>query len=53
MAMITQSIANDGEMLKPYLFKSVVMAKGKTTQEGKTEKLVKTMDVDTAEETKK
>lgn len=52
MAMITQSIANDGEMLKPYLFKSVVNGKGKTTQEGKTEKLVKTMDVDTAEEIK-
>ena len=40
------------EMLKPYLFKSVVNGKGKTTQEGKTEKLVKTMDVDTAEEIK-
>lgn len=52
MAMITQSIANDGEMLKPYLFKSVVNGKGKTTQEGKTEKLVKTMDADTAEEIK-
>ena len=42
----------NGEMLKPYLFKSVVNGKGKTTQEGKTEKLVKTMDVDTAEEIK-
>lgn len=52
MAMITQSIANDGEMLKPYLFKSVVNGKGKTTQEGKTEKLVQTMETDTAEEIK-
>ncbi len=52
MAMITQSIANDGEMLKPYLFKSVVNGKGKTTKEGKTEKLVKTMEPDTAEEIK-
>ncbi len=52
MAMITQSIANDGVMLKPYLFKSVVNGKGKTTQEGKTEKLVETMDADTAQEIK-
>lgn len=52
MAMVTQSIANDGVMLKPYLFKSVVNGKGKTTQEGKTEKLVETMDVDTAQEIK-
>ena len=27
MAMVTQSIANDGVMLKPYLFKSVVNGK--------------------------
>ena len=52
MAMIAQSIANDGVMLKPYLFKSVVNGKGKTTQEGKTEKLVETMDADTAQEIK-
>ena len=52
MAMITQSIANDGVMLKPYLFKSVVNGKGKTTQKGKTEKLVETMDADTAQEIK-
>ena len=52
MAMITQSIANDGEMLKPYLFKSVVNGKGQTTAEGKSEKLVETMDTDTAQEIK-
>ena len=48
MAMITQSIANDGTMLKPYLFKKVVNGKGKTVQEGKKEKLVKTMEPATA-----
>ena len=52
MAMITQSIANDGKMLKPYLFKSVVNGKGKTIQKGKTEELVQTMDTGTAEEIK-
>lgn len=52
MAMVAQSIANDGVMLKPYLFKSVVNGKGKTTQAGKTEKLVETMDADTAQEIK-
>mgnify|MGYP001006159719 CR=1 FL=1 len=40
------------EMLKPYLFKSVVNGKGQTTAEGKSEKLVETMDTDTAQEIK-
>lgn len=44
MAMIAQSIAGDGEMLKPFLIRSVVNGKGKTTQEGKSEVLTKTMD---------
>ena len=48
MAMIAQSIAGDGEMLKPYLIRSVVNAKGKTTREGKTEVLTKTMEKDIA-----
>lgn len=52
MAMITQSIANDGVMLKPYLFKSVINGKGKTMQQGKKEKLVDTMEADTAQEIK-
>ncbi|MCI6858104.1 MAG: hypothetical protein MR867_02260 [Eubacterium sp.] len=50
MAMITQSIAGGGKMLKPYLFRSVVNAKGKTVEEGKTEELVETMDEKTAGE---
>lgn len=44
MAMITQSIAADGQMAKPYLIKSVVNGKGKTTQEGKAEVLTRTME---------
>lgn len=48
MAMIAQSIANDGEMLKPYLIQSVVNGKGKTVQEGKSQVLVKTMEKDIA-----
>ena len=45
-------LGNDGVMLKPYLFKSVVNGKGQTTAEGKSEKLVETMDTDTAQEIK-
>ena len=52
MAMVTESIANVGVMVKPYLFKSVVNGKGQTTAEGKSEKLVETMDTDTAQEIK-
>ena len=44
MAMITQSITADGQMAKPYLIKSVVNGKGKTTQEGKVEVLTRTME---------
>lgn len=50
MAMIAQSIANDGTMAKPYLFKRVVNAKGKIVQEGKSETLAETMDAATAGE---
>lgn len=39
MAMIVQSIANDGKMLKPYLISSVVNGKGETIREGKKEGL--------------
>lgn len=53
MAMITQSIANEGKMLKPYLIKSVINGKGKMIQEGKTEVLTKTMDKSTAKKIKK
>lgn len=36
-AMIVQAIANDGEMLKPYMVKRIFDADGKTVYEGKTE----------------
>lgn len=49
MAMITQSIANEGKMLKPYLIQSVVNGKGKTMEEGKTEELTETMEKEIAE----
>lgn len=38
MAMVTQSIANDGVMLKPYLFKSVVNGKGHEQQQKERQK---------------
>ncbi len=53
MAMITQSIANEGKMLKPYLIKSVVNGKGKTMREGKTEELAETMEKEIAGKLKK
>lgn len=36
-AMMTQAIANDGVMLKPYLIQNLVDANGKVTYEGNTE----------------
>lgn len=48
MAMITQSVAKDGEMMKPYLVSSVVNAKGKTKEKGRQEVLTKTMKPETA-----
>ncbi len=48
MAMITQSVANGGVMLKPYLYESAVNGKGETELEGKTQKLTKTMEETTA-----
>lgn len=36
-AMMTQAIANDGVMLKPYLIKNLVDANGKVTYEGNTQ----------------
>lgn len=48
MAMIVQSIANDGKMQKPYLIQSVINGKGKVIQEGKEELLKKTMEKGTA-----
>ncbi len=52
MAMITQSIANDGVMLKPYLFASAVDGKGNAAKyftAGATEELTKTMEPNTAQ----
>ncbi len=39
MAMIVQSIANEGNMLKPYVIGSVTNGKGQITKEGKMEAL--------------
>lgn len=49
MAMITQSIANDGKMMKPYLIKEVRNGKGKTISKGETALLKKTMKAKIAE----
>lgn len=48
MAMITQSIANDGEMLKPYVISSVKNGKGETAREGQTEVLTKPISKEVA-----
>ena len=53
MAMITQAIANDGKMMKPYLIKEVVDGKGKTMEKGKAELLKKTMKPKIAEKIRK
>ncbi len=52
MAMVTQSIANEGKMMKPYLFSSAVNGKGKTVYEGSSEILKETMDKKTAQKLK-
>lgn len=41
MAMILQSIANEGEMLKPYVISTITNGKGEITKAGKTEVLTK------------
>ncbi|MCD8018169.1 MAG: hypothetical protein LUF92_00885 [Clostridiales bacterium] len=53
MAMIVQSIANGGEMVKPYLIQSVVNGKGKVLQEGEAEVLTETMDASVAKKLRK
>lgn len=53
MAMITQSIANDGKMMKPYLVRSVVNTKGKVLEKGKASKLTRTMAPETAKKIRK
>lgn len=52
MAMITQSIAGDGKMMKPYLFAQAVNGKEKVVYEGKEEFLTETMAPETARELK-
>ena len=49
MAMIVQSIANEGEMLKPYVISSITNGKGKVTQEGATELLTTPVSRDIAD----
>lgn len=52
MAMIAQSIANDGEMMKPYVISSVVNGKGEVTREGKKEVLTNPVSKETAQKIK-
>lgn len=49
MAMITQSVAGEGKMLKPYLISSIVNGKGDITEEGETEVLTQPMTKDVAD----
>ncbi len=48
MAMITQSVANDGEMLEPYMILKKTNGKGKDTYTGQTRLLGRTMSEMTA-----
>lgn len=48
MAMITQSIANEGTMLKPYVISSIKNGKEEVTQKGKTEVLTKPVSKEVA-----
>ena len=50
MAMIVQSIANEGNMLKPYVISSVTNGKGQVTKEGKMEALTTPVSKKIAEE---
>ena len=52
MAMIVQSIANEGNMLKPYVISSITNGKGEVTKEGKIEALTTTVSKDVANEIK-
>ncbi len=52
MAMILQSIANEGNMLKPYVISSVTNGKGEITKEGKIEALTTTVTKKVANEIK-
>lgn len=52
MAMIAQSVANQGEMLKPYVISSVKNGKGETKREGKTEVLTNPVSKEVADSIK-
>ncbi|MDO4556057.1 MAG: penicillin-binding transpeptidase domain-containing protein, partial [Lachnospiraceae bacterium] len=52
MAMIAQSIAGDGQMMKPYVIASVTNGKGETVTEGKKEVLTETVTKETAQKIK-
>ena len=52
MAMITQSIANAGNMMKPYLYAQAVNGKGKVVYEAEPESLKQTMQADIADQIK-
>ena len=49
MAMAAQAIANDGEMLKPYLIQRITTPNGDTKQEGETEVLSEVTSKETAD----
>lgn len=52
MAMIAQSIANEGIMMKPYLISSITNGKGEKTDEGKKEELTTPVSKETADKIK-
>ena len=53
LAMVVQSIANEGEMLKPYLIKNASLYEGKkVVYAGKTQKLANPLTPETAEKVK-
>ncbi len=49
MAMIVQSIANNGKMLKPYIIDSITSGKGNLTRKGETELLTEPVSKDIAD----
>ena len=53
MAMITQSVAKGGKMMKPYLFSRAVNGKGETVYTGESQILCETMKAETADRIRK
>lgn len=52
MAMITQSIVNEGKMMKPYVVESITNGKGEVTKKGKSEELTQPVSKETADKIK-